>query len=116
MATLAQNPTPSEVEDSTRRKRTRLTGRSFISILCQPSKILLDRVAEVGGQIAADLLEGLLALFGGQVAPVVLFAEVLLIDLVGGLDVAGGLRLLGRLGRSLLRRVLLLLLLLLLLL
>ena len=37
----------------------------FIPILGQPLKILLDRIAEVGGQVAADLLQGLLALLGG---------------------------------------------------
>ena len=41
----------------------------------QPAKVLLDNVPVVGGEIAADLLDGLFAFFRGKVAPATLVAD-----------------------------------------
>ena len=54
-------------------------------VLGQPLEILLDRLAEMGRQFAADLLEHLLPLLGWQIAPAILFAQLLGIDLARAL-------------------------------
>src|SRR4051794_30352381 len=56
---------------------------SLDAVLSQPLEILLDRLAEVGGQLTADLLQDFLALLGRQIAPAVTLTDVFGIDLTG---------------------------------
>src|SRR6185295_14238825 len=49
--------------------------------LGQAFEILLNRLAEMSGKLAADLLQDFLTLLGRQVSPAVLLADVFWIDL-----------------------------------
>ena len=66
-----------------------LRRRLLHAVLGQPLEVLFDRLAEVGGKLAADLLEDFLPLLGRQVAPAVLLAEALGIDLAGAAHLGG---------------------------
>ena len=68
------------------------------SILGQAFEILLNRFAEMGGKLAANLLQNLLPFLGREIAPAILFADVLGIDFPLPFRPAGGRAVLGGIG------------------